>query len=490
MWCLAAVVVLGGHGGQASKGGFSTVEVVDSPERRAHHALSFSGLESTHEHMGKRQAFAVGVNAAVDLIISGTALLKAAGLSPSANPKLHDRLWDGAAVEDSFSYALSTGTGSERIYADADGFKRLVEAAKALPSKQFFTGGNAALIGQHILESSTSRGPREVMLVAGVGPLLAELLHPRVVVPLSGRIDEDEVHLILEFDKGEVWGDKTAPRANRFIVTNDRTNAEMRPLDIYPEALADFDATMVVFSGVHGCEGEPPAVRLAILDKASAWLLSIPASLPIHLELASLADLDFARLIGEKLVGAVDSLGLNEQELSILSRAIGGPHMELLESTSFEKPEVAVAADLVHWLLTQFGAPAGGRLTRVHFHTLHFHLVGSIKGAWATPRGSVACGSLSCSERACRVSTMYSNGSYAGRAELRMPETFSLGTEGDDTVTKVRSFDADAAVVEWEQGEVQYALAPVLVCTPPEKTVGLGDAISASGLECHEFLKN
>ena len=32
-------------------------------------------------------------------------------------------------------------------------------------------------------------------------------------------------------------------------------------------------------------------------------------------------------------------------------------------------------------------------------------------------------------------------------------------------------------------------LVPVLVCTPPEKTVGLGDSISAAGLELHEFIK-
>lgn len=90
----------------------------------------------------------------------------------------------------------------------------------------------------------------QVMLVAGVGPLLADLLHPDMVVPSSGHIPEDEVHLILEFNKGETWGKYTAPRANRFIVTHDRTNAEMRPLDIYPAALSEFgDATVLVFSG-------------------------------------------------------------------------------------------------------------------------------------------------------------------------------------------------------------------------------------------------
>jgi ADP-dependent phosphofructokinase/glucokinase len=82
----------------------------------------------------------------------------------------------------------------------------------------------------------------------------------------------------------------------------------------------------------------------------------------------------------------------------------------------------------------------------------------------------------------------YTNGTISGRAELRMPAKFALGTYGGKSITKERDFDADTAVVDWKREGIQYSMAPVLVCTPPEKTVGLGDSISASGLECHEFL--
>lgn len=82
----------------------------------------------------------------------------------------------------------------------------------------------------------------------------------------------------------------------------------------------------------------------------------------------------------------------------------------------------------------------------------------------------------------------YANGTYEGRAELRFPAKFALGTSGGGKITKDRDFNPDTAVVDWEREGVVYSLAPVLVCTPPEKTVGLGDAISAAGLECHEFL--
>ena len=57
--------------------------------------------------------------------------------------------------------------------------------------------------------------------------------------------------------------------------------------------------------------------------------------------------------------------------------------------------------------------------------------------------------------------------------ELRLPPTLQL--EPDLTQSL-------APVVAWQKGSVHFQLAPVLVCKRPLKTVGLGDAISASGL--------
>lgn len=68
--------------------------------------------------------------------------------------------------------------------ANADVFKKLVDAANTLNNKNFFTGGNAALIGQHLLETAGDN-PRDVMLIAEVGPILRGLLHPQMQVPTA-----------------------------------------------------------------------------------------------------------------------------------------------------------------------------------------------------------------------------------------------------------------------------------------------------------------
>ncbi len=39
--------------------------------------------------------------------------------------------------------------------------------------------------------------------------------------------DKDEVHLIMEYGKGEVWGNAVAPVATRLITSNDYANSRL-----------------------------------------------------------------------------------------------------------------------------------------------------------------------------------------------------------------------------------------------------------------------
>lgn len=478
---------------------------------------TFKGLDREVHRPGpaaqkkKPLRFGVGLNSAVDLIVSGTALMAALEIAPPSNV-LHETMSTLQDLGETFAYSFASGQAFERILADPDLYKQIVAAAESLSGKQHYTGGNAALIGQHLVETADGN-PRAVRLVSGVGPKLKELLHPDIDVPPESMVEEDEVHLILEYALGEKWGDYTAPRANRFIFSYDRTNAELKPLANFGSALTGFDATNVVLSGVHMLEGEPHAFRKERVEATRDFLASVDAATPTHLELASLADPAFVKLIANELVGTVDSLGLNEQELKLLATASHGPHKSIYTSDAFENPPIDVVADLVHFILVNYGKAAflggstTGRLSRVHFHTLSYHLIGVEKGAWRFTNAAAAWGSLTCSERACKAgSTFQDSGKLEGRATLRFPSTFSLhklhmgqhssaheGENGDGPaavgiLSGEREFDPKEPVTTWSRGNYEFALVPVLVCTPPEKTVGLGDSISAAGLELNQFI--
>lgn len=177
-------------------------------------------------------------------------------------------------------------------------------------------------------------------------------------------------------------------------------------------------------------------------------------------------------LLASQIFPLVDSLGLNEQELSFLNEALGGPQAAAVGSEKGQ-PGIGDVADVVTWLLNAF---EDTRLSRVHFHSLTFHLLGARPQRWRNSAAAVAAGARTASSRACDVAQP-----EPGLAELRLPRLFRLTSQknADGAPT---TFVPAQGVLEWSQQGVQIVMAPVLVCRRPIRTVGLGDSVSAAGL--------
>lgn len=175
----------------------------------------------------------------------------------------------------------------------------------------------------------------------------------------------------------------------------------------------------------------------------------------------------------------ITSLGLNEQELAFASIAMGGPHSKLLENSEGQ-PIIHVMSDVIQWLLNTFGKSSSrpdSRLTRVHFHSLTYHIVGAHKSQWGNVRSAAMAGSRIAGLQACDVED-----SDPDLVDLKIPLEFQLHS-GDTQ----RKFDATSPAYSWTLGDFHFVFSPVLVCKHPEKTVGLGDAISATGLMFSQF---
>ncbi len=93
---------------------------------------------------------------------------------------------------------------------------------------------------------------------------------------------------------------------------------------------------------------------------------------------------------------------------------------------------------------------------------------------------------MACSEQACDNEGV----------DLLMPESFEVSTGKNlklDTVDPVvvisllssLGYKIYFLLQIWEEDNIEFYLAPVLVCRKPVRTVGLGDAISAVGLVYH-----
>ncbi|XP_072528367.1 ADP-dependent glucokinase isoform X2 [Salminus brasiliensis] len=418
---------------------------------------------------------AVGVNACIDVVVSGVGLLQALAVDPGSG-RDHDVLRSKEDLKETFIHYMEKGAAAERFFSDSEVFQRIARAAAEYPGAQLYVGGNAALIGQKFASY-----PELVVLLCGpVGPKLHELLDEQIIVPPESLQETDEYHLILEYKAGEQWGLTRAPQANRFIFSHDVSNGEMSTLETFVASLEEFQPGLVVLSGLHMMEGMGRELWEDRLKEAVIAISDVRNEVPIHLELASMTDRDYMSSIMKEVMPIVNSIGLNEQELLFLSQAGGGPHSDLPAWNGI--PDVGRVTDILLWILEQHGRAdpeSEADLTRIHFHTLAYHILATVDGHWANQRAAVAAGARVASSQACGLQAV-----DVSKVVLKVPLRFySSFSEPRESLV----LEPSSPVTVWRRRNVTFYLSPVLVCKQPLRTVGLGDAISAEGLMYSEI---
>ncbi|GAA6215262.1 ADP-dependent glucokinase isoform X2 [Lates japonicus] len=418
---------------------------------------------------------AVGVNACVDVVVSGVGLLQALAVDPGTGLD-HEVLHSKEDLKEAFIHYMGRGAAAERFFSDKEVFQRIARAAAEYPGAKLYVGGNAALIGQKF-----ATYPDLMVLLCGpVGPKLHEMLDEQIVVPPDSLQETDEFHLILEYKAGEQWGSTQAPQANRFIFSHDVSNGEMSSLETFVASLEEFQPDLVVLSGLHMMEGQGRELWEERLKEAVAAISDIRKDIPIHLELASMTDRDYMNSIMQEVMPIVSSIGLNEQELLFLSQAGEGPHADLPAWKGI--PDVGRVSDILLWILEEHGRSdpsSEADLTRIHFHTLAYHILATVDGYWGNQVAAVMAGARVASSQACGLQSV-----DVSKVELKAPvEFYSSQFEPREEL----SLNPAEPVTVWHRGSVTFHLTPVLVCKQPLRTVGLGDAISAEGLVYSEL---
>ena len=140
-------------------------------------------------------------------------------------------------------------------------------------------------------------------------------------------------------------------------------------------------------------------------------------------------------------------------------------------------------SDLVNWVLEEYGengkVSQGSRLSRIHFHCLYVHILAVKVDHWRSNEASVSVGAWTAYSQACEADDANSD-----MAELKIPREFSESLSSP----KMIIYNASDPISTVSRGPINIFISPVLVCRRPLKTVGLGDAISASGLLYNSFV--
>ncbi|XP_059496073.1 ADP-dependent glucokinase isoform X1 [Stegostoma tigrinum] len=417
---------------------------------------------------------AVGVNACVDVVVCGVGLLKALALD-SGNKVDHDTLQSREHLMETFSYFMDKGVAAERFFTDKELFRKIAQTASQFPGAKHFVGGNAALIGQKL---STNLN-LSVMLCGPVGPKLRELLDDRIIVPAESLQEMDEYHLILEYQNGDEWGSIKAPQANRFIFSHDVSNGEMNMMETFITSLEEFEPELVVLSGLHMMEGQGKEERNKRLQEVSLLISEIPNEISVHLELASMTDKTYMNtIVDQQVLTIVNSIGLNEQELLFISQAGSGPHS--LQKHWNGAPDVGMVSDIIFWLLKEYGRTDSRKdsdLTRLHFHTLAYHILATVDGYWNNQISSLVAGARVAGNQACGTDVIDPT-----KVVLEFPKEFVLSQIDGLLKSKKVTLNPANPVHMWHRENISFFITPVLICVNPVRTVGLGDTISAEGL--------
>lgn len=318
------------------------------------------------------------------------------------------------------------------------------------------------------------------MLLAGpIGTKLKELLNPAINVLKEGTSTQDEIHLILEYAQGEQWGTVTAKCANRIIFSHDVSNSELSTLEEFEKQLLQFKPDLVILSGSHLLDRYERQFYEQQINRIGATLRTVSEHVPIHLELASTANVKFCELLTRSLLPLVDSVGLNEQELQFIAHSANAYKPKDSVST-FSAPEIGHLADMMYWMLTAYR----GRLSRVHMHSLTYHIIAVASDKWENTVSSVAAGARIAGLQACNASE-FSDKDFS----LLIPNIITFSVEDEQLRRSPVVFSGNNPVLTWKRNHISFYFTPVLVCNQPIKTVGLGDAISSTAL-IHTQLKS
>ncbi|XP_058464129.1 ADP-dependent glucokinase [Malaya genurostris] len=388
----------------------------------------------------------------------------------------------------SFAYYFQRGAAAERFTTNKAMFRKLVTQAKKSfnAEPRWALGGNAPVIASRLAAEGA-----DVMLGAKMSLKLKTHLNPDI--HLTGSlIDDDDIHLILEYKTGDEWGTLRTPRANRYILHNDHHNPFISSLEELEQALPEFDPHLFVVSGLQMMDNfvYDQGVREDRIEKVCNQMQTQSSDTLVHFEMASFVELEFLQLLLHKIVPYSDSIGMNEQELDNLQQVLDTGKISLVADSN---PRVAQSLDQARHVFKMLNedyfknylAEKQRRLlSRIHLHTLAYQAILVVKdGKWNNTKNAAAKASLTAHRHVCASTIVNPDAAYR-----LLDDSFATSTEyGAARIPfsehdPVSCWNETIAINDHKQLDVEICVAPVLICKIAKQTAGAGDNISAAGL--------
>lgn len=239
-------------------------------------------------------------------------------------------------------------------------------------------------------------------------------LVPEAIKIAGDVIEEDDIHLILEYKAGETWGPFTAPRANRYILHNDHNNPHLNSLEHLEKAIESFKPDLFIISGIQMMDSYKfnEGIRESRLLKVNQQINSLSKQTLIHFEMASYVEIELLQQLERYILPYVDSLGMNEQELDNLAQVLEHGRTTLASDWN---PRVATTLDQMrkvftilsknyHKNVTGVNNTKRRMVSRIHLHTLAYQALLTLKDSkWKNTKLGAAKAALIAHRYVCQT---------------------------------------------------------------------------------------
>ena len=302
--------------------------------------------------------------------------------------------------------------------------------------------------------------------VPGAGPLTRTMLQDAGIDPLAiGRKtgdNPDRVHLVFEYVPGLVpVAEGAVPRSNRFIVSPAHDPSEVIIPEEHETAFLEQIAgcRRAFLSGYQFLRTEREFVRAA---RQLVRIRSVHPRMRTHVECVSGVLPRIVPLLLDHILKKTDSIGLNEQELGIFTRALGGPKKNS-PGVPRSSP-VALVQDAIT-LAHATGVP------RLHLHTFGYYILVKKPGT----------GRPELSRNALLFAAQEAVGAAGGGGPVLSPE----GLRAYAGIRAASGPDEMQGI--FRIGDRIVVIIPTLIAHPVQKTTGLGDIISSTAFVADPF---
>ena len=352
-------------------------------------------------------------------------------------------------------------------------------------------GGNAGIMANVMSEMGAELVVPNVVMPSGTQVSLfskKSVMLPQSNESISECLD-DLVHFVFDFKKGETFvldgNTVTVPRENRFIATYDSANIELAVSPDFENYALDHINEMdgVLLSGFHMLmdkypDGSTYVEKLnRVVEQVKIWK-RLNSRLRIHAEFGHFLNSDIAYSVFSNLAQHVDRIGMNEDELAMLSGVHGVPAQCILQM------DACSAIDGTIRCASEFG------VKRMIIHTREF-VLSVCESDISDPAVEIEAMEfgVKCAAAFAATGKLESRKFVDSEASSLNESIFGKG-QVQEVLDHLHGKQYGNGVAG-NYGEYMFTILPTILCDNPIATVGLGDTFSSATflreLELHKM---